>query len=92
MWISPSHLVCYEDKGLCTYMDFYRLVYIFSVRILFSKYTPALCSDPKCLKSKQTHHVEIFPNLSCCFSFVKCKNKLVQSSTAPGLSVLHLLR
>lgn len=29
---------------------------------------------------------------SRCFSFVKCKYKSVQSSSAPGLPVLHLLR
>lgn len=30
--------------------------------------------------------------VSRCFSFVECKYKLVQSSSTPGLSVLHLLR
>lgn len=74
-------------------MDLVHLVYIFSVKMLFRKYTRPSCSDPNYFKSEQTHHALIFPNFRCSFFiFVKCTFRLLQSSAAPGLSVLHLLR
>lgn len=91
-------LVATEHRGVkgvnCAYMDLVHLLSFCSVKMLLSKYTCSSCSDTSYFKSTGNCHVMIPPPQkisTAVFTFVMCKFKLVQSSAAPGLSVLHLM-